>query len=171
MKTVPYSVRLSSEDAEFLASLNIEGALTPSDKLRAIVGEAREKANRKTDYQSYMKALGEMTALSYLDLKEKEHQNSMQSEIVQSSVDLAKEILASFLSSTECLKNSKKEDEISKLKALESDIADKLFLMFERLSLLGIREESKCYTPNAVSSRMKSVKEIVKIMINESSKE
>ena len=41
MTTVAMSVRVPQVDAEFIASLDLPGASTPSDKLRAIIAAAR----------------------------------------------------------------------------------------------------------------------------------
>ena len=51
-KTVSISARISHEDAEFLSSLTIEGATTPSDKLRALLADARQRHAGLQDYSS-----------------------------------------------------------------------------------------------------------------------
>ena len=48
-KTVPLSVRVSDDDAEFLAGLEISGATTPSEKLRAILTAERTRWERAQD--------------------------------------------------------------------------------------------------------------------------
>ena len=42
-KSVPFSVRLTSEDAEYVAALQIPGAVTSSDKIRHIISDARKR--------------------------------------------------------------------------------------------------------------------------------
>ena len=42
-KTVPLSVRVTDADAEFLARLDIAGATTPSEKLRALLTAERTR--------------------------------------------------------------------------------------------------------------------------------
>src|SRR5436853_7896774 len=48
-KTVPLSVRVSDDDAEFLAGLEISGATTPSEKLRAVLAAERNRWERAQD--------------------------------------------------------------------------------------------------------------------------
>ena len=48
-KSTPLSFRVSDEDAEFLAGLQLPGAVTPSEKLRVLVTRARmEHASQRT---------------------------------------------------------------------------------------------------------------------------
>ena len=47
-KTVPLSVRISHDDAEYIAGLKIDDALTPSDKVRAIIRDARKAREART---------------------------------------------------------------------------------------------------------------------------
>lgn len=49
-KTVPFSARISIEDAEFISMLEYDGAHTPSDKLRALLAEARRRHQNAVDY-------------------------------------------------------------------------------------------------------------------------
>lgn len=49
-KSVPLSVRISVDDAEFIARLSLEGATTPSEKMRKLLGEARRRREDAADY-------------------------------------------------------------------------------------------------------------------------
>lgn len=51
---VPISVRISQEDVDFINSLQIHGANTPSDKIRELLSEARQNHERKHDYHSML---------------------------------------------------------------------------------------------------------------------
>ena len=51
-RSVPFSARISTEDAAFIAGLEIDGAHTPSDKLRALLAEARKRRQGSGDYES-----------------------------------------------------------------------------------------------------------------------
>ena len=48
-KTVPLSVRVTDADAEFLARLDIAGATTPSEKLRALLTAERTRGEGAGD--------------------------------------------------------------------------------------------------------------------------
>ena len=42
--TTPLSVRLSEDDTSFLSKLEIDGAVTASDKIRGLIRQARQRA-------------------------------------------------------------------------------------------------------------------------------
>lgn len=46
-KAIPLSLRISDDDAAFLADYAPEGAATPSEKVRHLIAEARERAEAK----------------------------------------------------------------------------------------------------------------------------
>lgn len=169
MKTVPYSVRLASEDAEYLASLQISGAHTPSDKLRSIVSAARERDARSSDYSGCIKNLEELSTQSIMQLKEIEKKHSVHSDLLLPAVELARDILALFVAGMNEVSSEKVEKDV--IKKTEHEVADKLFYFFEKMALMGIREKSVCYSPDAISSRIDPVKEVFEMMSNKSSKE
>lgn len=47
---IPISVRISQEDADFIADLHIEGAHTPSEKIRELLKQARLAHTQQRDY-------------------------------------------------------------------------------------------------------------------------
>ncbi|MDO4694758.1 MAG: hypothetical protein Q4A62_09110 [Eikenella sp.] len=47
---IPLSVRIDQEDADFIAALKIEGAATPSEKIRELLKQARLSHNQAHDY-------------------------------------------------------------------------------------------------------------------------
>ena len=49
---IPLSVRISQEDADFIANLQIEGATTPSDKIRELLRQARLLHTQGQDYDT-----------------------------------------------------------------------------------------------------------------------
>ena len=46
VRSVPLSVRVAPEDADFISRVEIAGAETPSEKVRALLAEARRRQNR-----------------------------------------------------------------------------------------------------------------------------
>ena len=49
-KTIPFSARISVADAEFISTLEFDGAHTPSEKLRALLAEIRRQQTSSEDY-------------------------------------------------------------------------------------------------------------------------
>ena len=48
-KSVPLSVRVSPDDARFISQIDIAGAATPSDKVRALLADARKRREGFSD--------------------------------------------------------------------------------------------------------------------------
>ena len=53
---IPISVRISQEDADFIAELKIEGANTPSEKIRELLTQARLAHSQTHDYSTALAA-------------------------------------------------------------------------------------------------------------------
>ena len=49
-KTIPFSARISVADAEFISTLEFDGAHTPSEKLRGLLAEIRRQQISSEDY-------------------------------------------------------------------------------------------------------------------------
>lgn len=58
-RSVPVSVRLSPEDASFLAALEIDGCVTVSQKIRHVVSQARMAAQAKEDVTQDQEVIGQ----------------------------------------------------------------------------------------------------------------
>ncbi len=54
---IPVSVRISQEDADFIAALDIEGAHTPSEKIRELLRQARLAYMQTRDYGAALHAM------------------------------------------------------------------------------------------------------------------
>ena len=55
---IPVSVRITQEDADFISELKIEGANTPSEKIRELLKQARLAHTQTHDYGSALNGAG-----------------------------------------------------------------------------------------------------------------
>jgi len=62
MKKIQIGARISPEDADFLNLLEINGAKTPSDKLRAIIEEARLRREYSHEFTGSYRMIQEQLA-------------------------------------------------------------------------------------------------------------
>lgn len=93
-KTVPFSARISIEDAEFISTLSYEGAHTPSDKLRALLAETR---NKRANFDNFAANLAQMTEwLQQLSrpLLVRQQQLQLRTEGINRVLDALPELLA-----------------------------------------------------------------------------
>jgi len=155
-KTVPLSVRVPEEDAAFIASLQIVGAATPSDKLRTIITEARERSEGLETYEGTRKSLGELLGPAILRLRKIERDASQHSEAIFHAAEWAQELLAFVVSSIP--KDNGEPKEL--LLELEEGALERMFSLFDAILRMGITKRSKCYDPEAIWKRMDAIIEI-----------
>ncbi|OVE79973.1 hypothetical protein BVY02_01745 [bacterium J17] len=153
-------------DAEYISSLDVPGATTPSEKLRAIIAEARERSEGSRDYEGSLKNYLSMTAPAVMQLKRIENEEKMHSELVFKVIQWAQETLA-YISTSIPKDNAPIKKE---LKDLENTVADRVFGFVEAVMRMGITKNNNCYTPTVVSSRVEPVLEISDVISSIQSK-
>ncbi|MDX1391935.1 MAG: hypothetical protein R3241_06135, partial [Rheinheimera sp.] len=80
-KTVPFSARISVEDAEFISELEFDGANTPSDKLRALLAESRRRYQGYSDYGQNLAQMQEWLGRIKRQLLVRQQQLNQRSEL------------------------------------------------------------------------------------------
>ena len=82
-RSTPISFRLPEEDASFIASLEIEGAKTFSDKIRKLVQKFREESvEGQSDYRILLKKFNDVFSESIENLKLEELKSGNHSELL-----------------------------------------------------------------------------------------
>lgn len=155
-KTVPLSVRIPYEDAEFLAELNLDSAATPSDKVRSIISQYRVSTiNGNDGYKEVLGSLNELLGPKLNHLKQLQYDNDVHSELFRILAEWLPDMLAHFLS------GSKKVDSVEGLKKLESNLCDKVFALMESVLRLGVTTTAPCIDDAAILKRVDRSIELV----------
>ena len=79
---IPISVRISQEDADFIAELKIEGANTPSEKIRELLTQARLAHSQTHDYGTALAAQEQFFQVARRDVLRAEKEWGIHSHIV-----------------------------------------------------------------------------------------
>ena len=79
---IPISVRISQEDADFIAELKIEGANTPSEKIRELLTQARLAHSQTHDYSTALAAQEQFFQVARRDVLHAEKEWGIHSPIV-----------------------------------------------------------------------------------------
>ena len=79
---IPISVRITQEDADFIAELKIEGANTPSEKIRELLKLARLAHTQTRDYGSALTAQEQFFQAAKHEILHAEKQAGVHSHIV-----------------------------------------------------------------------------------------
>lgn len=169
-KTVPFSFRISQEDAEYISGIKIEGATTPSEKFRAILSEMRQRETVKNDYQGCLKMVQRIMSDAIENIRKAELGNSMHSELVTRGFEWLPEIIAFLVSSVTA---GEEKDSKKMLLDMEHGFADRLFRQFEAVLQLGTIRTCRCYNQDAIHDRLEPILHLSKIIdkINKSETE
>lgn len=157
-KTIPFSVRLSQEDAEFIAKLEIQEATTPSDKIRTIISGARKKAKKAYSYREMLKEMQEMVMPMMGVLREQELANGKHSELLASFAEWLTEVNAFFMAAYSQELNQNTMD------TFEEAIASRIFVLFERVMRMGVTNAAPCYNKEVLTEKLPSVLELAEII-------
>ena len=160
-KAITISARIAQEDAEFLAKYKVSGAVTPSDKLRAILAEARGRHQRLKDFRGSIDMFQEMLAPVTAQIRELELKNHMHSELITRILEWLPDMMAYVVASEARLNQSTDKQG---LMDIEEALADRVFRLIESVMQMGITRRCPCYKSNAISSRMEPILDIAQVI-------
>jgi len=160
-KSVPISVRMAAEDSVFLARLNIPDAHTPSEKLRALVAEARERRELVRDYSGCL-ALSESWVAPVKALVRKTERTERQhSELVSQTVDWLAECFAYVLAQQAELTV---DDGTARLSEFEAGLAERVFRLLDNTLRLGVTAHCQAYDTAVVANNIGPVLELAQLI-------
>jgi len=160
-RSVPISVRFSADEAEFLARLEIPGATTPSEKLRAVLEAARRRNEGPADYTGARSEANELLSPVFLELH--------QAELAQGKHSSLLALIAEWLPETLALLRSRGLErrplaQTGVLEDLERGLADRLFRLVEGALHLAVTERCNCYDPEIASMRVAPILELADLI-------
>ncbi|MDH5388632.1 MAG: hypothetical protein OEY06_09300 [Gammaproteobacteria bacterium] len=159
------SARISQEDAEFLAQVEITGAKTPSDKLRAIIEQARLRHIAANDFESAIASMHDLLSPINRRIRHLESGNEIHSELLVRVIEWLPDIVA-LIVSTDCNREGSNEDEhtTENLLKLESGVADRVFRLIESVLQISITKQCACYNTDLMRERIEPVIELSEIV-------
>ncbi len=160
-KPITMSVRLSPEDAAFLAEFSAPDATTPSDKLRAIIREARRNRTHDEGYAERLAFLEDLLAAPVRGLRETEAKTGRHSELVLQTAHWLPDLMAYLMSNVPAPETNDVE---AGLKTLEVGVADRIFAFMEQIFRLGVTGESPTYDPGIVARHVTTVVKLCRFM-------
>lgn len=166
MRSVPFSARISEEDAEFLALLQIDGAKTPSDKLRALLAEARRRYADKSEYVEHVQASAEWLAPARRQWLAAEHALQMHSPSVQRVMDWLPETLAFVQHAA-----GQEAPQVQDLRALEKGVMERVARLCESMLQLAFTPEGMGYQPREVRQQLAAVLQLAHLLQQDISEE
>ena len=156
-RTIPLSVRITPEDAEFIAGLDVQGATTPSEKVRAVLAEARRRDQEFRDYQGCLSMAQDMLSAALRRLREAEREHDVHSELVSRVGEWLPEVMA-FLITSHAAETA--AEGVAELRRVESALADRVFRLLEGTMRMGVTDTCQGYDPKVVASRLNPILEL-----------
>ena len=161
-KTVPISVRLTPEDAAFIAQLNVEGAHTPSEKMRAIVVDARQRKLGTEGYPESLKLAQEMLAPTLRIIRTAELEYGMHSELISRLGEWIPEAYAYLVASNG--PDTKLDAEA--LKEIERALAQRVFVLVQSVLQMAVTRSSPVYDAHVVSEGVQPALELAQVILD-----
>lgn len=159
VKSVPLSARISDADSEFLARLSVAGATTPSEKVRALIAEARRRHEGRQDYAGCLALMEEMFAPALRRLRRLEHEANTQSGALKALYAWLPEVAALLITGV-----PEEAGDGEALRDLEARAADQVFALLDAWLRHGLTTRIQCYDQSLISARIEPVLELVKLI-------
>jgi hypothetical protein len=156
------SVRVPSEDVEWLSSLEVPGAVTPSDKLRGLIAQMRRQHQGTMDYAACVAWLRDLLGPFVVALRDVENRHRLHSDAVNAIVEWMPQIAATMLAERRFGK-----DAPAQATALEDVLLQRCFQLFNTLLRLGVTPRAECYDPAAIERHLGRVLELAEMISND----
>ena len=160
-KAINISARISQADAEFLAQYKVSDAVTPSDKLRAILAEVRERHHRLKDFRGSIDMFREQLAPVDAQIRELELEHHIHSELLTRVFEWLPDMMA-FIVAFETRLHKKMEKQ--GLLEMEEAVADRIFRLMESVMQMGVTKRCPCYDSSAISTRIEPILDIARVI-------
>ncbi len=161
-KSVSLSVRVSSEDAEFIANLKPPEAVTPSDKVRWLIKKARlESKTDSHDYEELIEHYQDVLKPLQKKIRLYEKEKQTNSDFVRNFIDW----LSEMISFTESHLGEKQADWDGK--AFEAEAARRIFHLFDQIMRLGVTAKAPCFDEGLIRKAMLPILDLAKLMMSD----
>lgn len=136
---IPVSVRISQEDADFIAQLQLNGATTPSEKIRELLSEARLTYTHAHDYSTALGRVEQLINPARRDILIAEKNLGVHSPLIARAFELVPDLVA--ILSVQLPADS----DLSKLKQHEHEIMWRLVRLMDGILQLAITGKASAY--------------------------
>jgi hypothetical protein len=157
MQTI--SARIPGEDLEWLATLEISGATTPSDKIRALVNQLRRQHEGAMDYGASLQWMRDLVSPLTTAVGAFEHRHTKHSELVRLVTDWVPQAMALLVSENNLAREPQK-----KAQEIEEKLAVRLFQLVTSLLRLGVTPAADCYDPRVLEKHLPQLIELAGIV-------
>lgn len=157
--STPLSVRLSEEDTAFLASLEIDGAVTASDKIRGLIRQARQRADSPDSFPAALAVSHEHMAAAVRATRVFEDSVDRHSDVVVGLMTSAEELLALALAAPR-----PDQAAVEDMMRHEARLVDCAARMMEQLLRWAVTPTAPAYDDHVVSRRLAVMADLMRLV-------
>ena len=157
MQTV--SARIPTEDLQWLATLQVQGASTPSDKLRALVAQLRRQHEGALEYGASLQWMQDLVSPFATALGAFEHRQGKHSEVVRLISDWVPQLMALLVS-----ENTLGREPLRRAQEIEEKLVARSIQLLLGILRLGITPGVDCYDPQVLDKFLPQVIELSSII-------
>ena len=154
-KSYPFSVRLSEEDAAFIAENPFAEAKTPSDKIRKIITETRKQHEANPTYFDQRQLFESRFKKTVDQIQTIERETGNESQLLHFAANWLVDMCAEFASVPET------ESDLAKL---EERVSHKIETIMEFSLRLAVTQEAPCVVPTVMKKNTKRIVELVRLL-------
>lgn len=161
-KTVPLSVRISDEDAEFLSSLEIGEARTPSEKLRALLASERQLRTQGHAPDQAAEMISDLLRPAQRRIRQIERQSGASSEALRRIYDRLPDLAAIALAGPQIEPDA--DTGAKALETLETQASDQALALCEDLLRLYVSPSVRKDARDTLSRRLTAIMELAELI-------
>lgn len=155
--SIPLSVRIPSDDFEWLTTLDLKGAATPSDKLRAVIQRYRREHEGAQSYELALDWLRDFVQPFARDVAAYEHRSGERSEIVAAMLEWVPQLMA-------LLASERIEDDAAHARRVEEMLLQRGAALLAALLRLGVAPLETAYDGTALDRQLPRLAALIEAM-------
>lgn len=158
--STPLSVRLSDDDTSFLARLEVDGAVTASDKIRGLIRQARQRAEPVETFPAALAISHDHLAAAVRAVRVVEQDLDRHSDVAAGLMTAAEEFLALALTAP----RPGSADVADDLVRHEARLVDCATRMTDQLLRWGVTPTAPAYDPTVISRRLAELADLMQLV-------
>jgi hypothetical protein len=153
------SVRIPTEDLEWLALFDVPGATTLSDKLRAFVVQMRRQQEGTLDHSASLLWMRELVAPFVASKDSFEHKANKHSDLLRLLCDWLPQAMAVLVAEGHLSRESPR-----KASEVEEKLAARVFQLITSILRMGVTQTADCYDPRVLEKHLPQVIELAGVI-------
>ena len=142
---IPISVRISQEDADFIANLQVEGANTPSEKIRELLKQARQSYTQPQDYGTALAQAEQFLQNAKRDVLHAEKELGVHAHILARLFELLPDLTATLVADVPT------ESELEALKKYEREVMWRIVRLTDSILQLAVTAKGAAFDDSVLA--------------------